>query len=163
MIGITLSLLLLIMFLFLLFALTMKSLLKSAISLACASVILTIILFIVLAPWAAVFELSVCAGLITVVFIATISMTDMADKIANRKSAKLNRKKCYPLYVLLAIVFCITAYFLYQNAGAFVQTPEIAYDFKELLWNTRQTDITGQIILILAAVFGIVVFFKEVE
>lgn len=163
MIGISLIILLIIMVLFLIMALTRRSLLRSAIALACASVILTIILFILAAPWGAVFELSVCAGLITVVFIAAISMTDAKTKREEWTEKSVNNKKAYLLYGILAAVIAVTAYFLYQNIGCFTQLPKLNYDFKEVLWQTRQTDIMGQIILILAAVFGIAVFFKEGE
>ena len=47
----------------------------AAICLALTSVSLAVILFILHAPWAALFELSVCAGLVTVIFASTISMT----------------------------------------------------------------------------------------
>lgn len=161
--GITLLILLVIMVLFLLLALTKKSLLKSAVALACASVMLTIILFILAAPWGAVFELSVCAGLITVVFISTISMTDAKSKREDYEERKLHNKKFAPLFIILAVVVAATAYFLSQQAGIVIQGNELGYDFKEVLWNTRQTDIVGQIVLVLAAVFGITVFFKEVD
>lgn len=163
MLGITLCVLLVIMVLFLLIALTKRNLLQSAIALACASVILTIILFIAAAPWGAVFELSVCAGLITVVFIAAISMTDQSSKREDWEENKAYGKKFRALYVILPVVLAVTVYFLIQHAGAFSQAAELGYDFKELLWGSRQTDIVGQIILILAAVFGIAVFFKEGE
>ena len=51
------------------------NLLKSAIGLAVTSAILSLLLFLMDAPLAGVFELSVCAGLITVVFISVISLT----------------------------------------------------------------------------------------
>ncbi|HVO77115.1 MAG TPA: hypothetical protein VMT60_03935, partial [Candidatus Bathyarchaeia archaeon] len=52
-----------------------SDLILSAIGLAVTSAILTLVLFHLGGPLAAVFELSVCAGLITVVFVATISLT----------------------------------------------------------------------------------------
>ena len=61
--------------LFALFTVLIKNLLKAVISLAAASASLTIIMFMLNAPLAAVFELSVCAGLITVIFISVISLT----------------------------------------------------------------------------------------
>ncbi|MFA5085344.1 MAG: hypothetical protein WC482_03165, partial [Candidatus Omnitrophota bacterium] len=51
-----------------------RSLLKSTIGLALTSAIITIIMFRLGSPLAAVFELSVCTGLITAVFVSTISL-----------------------------------------------------------------------------------------
>ena len=50
-------------------------LLRSAVGLAITSAILTILMFQLASPLAAVFELSVCAGLISAIFISTISLT----------------------------------------------------------------------------------------
>ncbi len=55
-------------------AITIKDLLKASIALGAASVILAIIFFGFNSPYAAAFELSICSGLITVLFISAISM-----------------------------------------------------------------------------------------
>ena len=60
-------------------AVTIKDLLKAAISLAIASIILTMIFFEYNSPIAAVFELSICAGLITVLFTSVISLANKGD------------------------------------------------------------------------------------
>jgi len=52
-----------------------KDLLSAAISLAALSVALAIIFYRLNSPYAAVIELSVCAGLITALFVAAISLT----------------------------------------------------------------------------------------
>ena len=61
-------------------AVELKDLLKSAISLAVASAILAIIFYQLNAPYAAMFELSVCAGLITVLFASTINLTKGSEE-----------------------------------------------------------------------------------
>jgi NADH-quinone oxidoreductase subunit J len=61
-------------------AVELKDLLKSAISLAVASAILAIIFYQLDAPYAAMFELSVCAGLITVLFASTINLTKGSEE-----------------------------------------------------------------------------------
>jgi len=61
--------------LILFFAIEKKDLLQSAILLGVSSAVLSIAFFIADAPIAAAFELVVCAGLITVLFISTISLT----------------------------------------------------------------------------------------
>ena len=52
-----------------------KEILFSAISLAVLSVIIAIMFFKLNSPYAGVFELSVCAGLITALFVSVISLT----------------------------------------------------------------------------------------
>ena len=52
-----------------------REILFSAIALGVLSIILAIICFKLDSPYAGVFELSVCAGLITVLFVVVISLT----------------------------------------------------------------------------------------
>src|SRR4030043_1529040 len=67
--------------LFSVLAIVLRDLLKSAISLAVASLLLGIIFFRMNAPCAGVFEISVVAGLITVLFILTIALTKAGDEV----------------------------------------------------------------------------------
>ena len=57
------------------FAIERKDLLQSAILLGMGSASLGVVFFLASAPIAAVFELVVCAGLITVLFISAIALT----------------------------------------------------------------------------------------
>lgn len=56
-----------------------KDLLKAAIFLGIFSAILSVMFFKFNSPYAAVFELSVCAGLITVLFTSIVSLTENKD------------------------------------------------------------------------------------
>jgi len=62
-------------------AVLLKDLLKAGICLGILSVLLSIIFFSLNSPYAAVFELSVCAGLITVLFSTVVSMTKDEDEV----------------------------------------------------------------------------------
>ncbi len=62
--------------LFVLVAIEIKDLIKSAIALGIASALLAAVFYILGAPFAAVFELSVCAGLVTVLLLSSVSMTE---------------------------------------------------------------------------------------
>jgi len=73
-------LLLIAVVVFVIMAVELKDLMKSAISLAIASVILGMIFYQLSSPFAAVFEISVVAGLITVLFMSTISLTSEKEK-----------------------------------------------------------------------------------
>lgn len=147
--------------LFALFTVLIKNLLKAVISLAAASASLTIIMFMLNAPLAAVFELSVCAGLITVIFISIISLTKPLtpeeEILAVRK--RINR------YIYLPVILIIVALlFLFIKPGSdfsIKSSPISDINVQDVIWNKRPLDILGQIIIILAGVFGVVILFKE--
>ena len=79
-----------------------RSLLKATIGLAVTSALISIIIFRLNSPLAAVFELSVCTGLITAVFVSTISMTKplthkeilQASKDRFKRYGYLARRSC---------------------------------------------------------------------
>lgn len=66
--------LLVIMFIFMIMAVEYKDLVRAAISLAIGSAVLGLIFFGFTAPYAGIIELSVGAGLITVLLMSTISV-----------------------------------------------------------------------------------------
>jgi NADH-quinone oxidoreductase subunit J len=133
-----------------------KDLLYVAISLAAVSVILAIVLFQFGANIAGVFELSVCAGLITVLFVATVSMTKDSDQKVETR---------LPMYFipLFVLIFISLVYFIVQwlansmPAAVASQTPET---FQKVFWEIRSADILGQVALILVGVFGILALFR---
>lgn len=137
-----------------------KDTLKAVIALAFVSAILTVIMFVLGAPLAAVFELSVCAGLVTVIFASTISLTGNppADEQAEKKKKRLSRY----VYLPIIIVVVIGILFIAQPALNFtLATPVAESTLQDTIWHVRNLDIAGQIIVILAGVFGVVVLLKE--
>lgn len=137
-----------------------KSTLKAVIALAVASVILTVIMFLMGAPLAAVFELSVAAGLITAIFVSTISLTGStkSDQTENNKKKRLSR------YIYLPIIIVIVAgIILITKPGLdFTSVTMATKDtVQSTIWHVRNLDIAGQIMVILAGVFGVVILFKE--
>ncbi len=143
------------------------NLLRSAIGLALVSVLVTLLLFFMNAQLAAVFELSVCAGLITVVFISTISLTRplTGQEASDQKRRRIKRFILLPILVLLAAMLLLGV----QSDG--VQSwlqgvavpPPVNIDVRETLWSLRGTDLIGQILVILAGIFGVVVLFKNIQ
>src|SRR5512137_1468028 len=77
-----------------------RDLIKAAISLAVASLLLGIIFFRMNAPYAGVFEISVVAGLITVLFILTIALTKTEGEVRESKLART----AFPLFFVVFIV-----------------------------------------------------------
>ena len=59
---------------FIVIAIELKNLIKSTISLGIASALIAIVFYILEAPIAAIFELSVCAGLVTILLLSAIGM-----------------------------------------------------------------------------------------
>lgn len=137
-----------------------RSLLRSAIGLALVSAILTILLFRFDSPLAAVFELSVCSGLISVVFISTISLTEpmtMKEVIKHMKD-RLTRFWYLP-FIVVIVGTALSLLDIRLNIK--VPPPETQKDVREVLWNMRQLDLIGQVTILLAGVFGVAILFKE--
>jgi NADH-quinone oxidoreductase subunit J len=137
-----------------------RSLLRSAIGLALVSAILTMAMFRLHSPLAAVFELSVCTGLISVLFVSTISLTQSRtrEEIVKDTKDRITRYWYLPvIIVLLGIWFT----FININLTVNLPGPEKIIDVRYELWNMRPLDIIGQIIIILAGAFGVVLLFKE--
>lgn len=136
-------------------AIMSQHLIRSAIYLAIASASVGIFMYLTGAVWAAVFEISVCSGLITVVFICAISLAKHMPK----KAQDNKRMAFLPLIlIIIGIVFIVLAMSLPSDFSY----PAIQEDtVKDVLWNTRQSDIWGQMIVLLTGAAAIVVFFKE--
>ena len=137
-----------------------RSLIRSAMGLALTSIVLTILMYRLRSPMAAVFELSVCAGLISVLFVSTISLTQPLSQldVIKHMRERMARFWFLPcLLIALAVGVCL------MNIKPAVQlpAPDKVQDVRIVLWQLRSVDVLGQIIILLAGVFGVVIFFKE--
>ncbi|MCL2143900.1 MAG: hypothetical protein FWH43_00170 [Endomicrobia bacterium] len=145
------------------FAVTRTRVIRAAIMLASISILVTVALFVLRAPLAAIFELSVCAGLITVIFISVISITNPLTEEERCKERDNMFKKFLLLPVI--IIICAAAFYMLTRGIHFIPIPDGAaaaeiFDRDEI-WHLRQIDLIGQIIIILTGVFGVVVLFKD--
>jgi NADH-quinone oxidoreductase subunit J len=136
------------------------NLLKSAIGLAVTSAILALLLFHMDAPLAGVFELSVCAGLITVVFISVISLAKPLEGAQERARDRSRLKRFIFLPILLIIAGGIL-FALRPHLDRPLPPAGMAMDVPMVFWDVRRVDLVGQILIILAGVFGVVVLFKN--
>jgi len=143
-----------------LMAVIARTLLKAAIALAVASAILTIIMFKLNSPLAAGFELSVCAGLITVLFVSVISLTNRMTHAEIMELTKTRLKR----YLFLIVIVIAGIFFAMFGMPAHINAPIVPSEnsIKFILWNVRMTDLLAQIIILLTGVFGVVVLLKEV-
>jgi len=137
-----------------------RSLLRAAMGLALASAILTLIMFNMDASLAAVFELSVCAGLIPVLFISVISLTQPLTfkEALEHMRARLARFWVLPLIVIILGIILVLISVKFKTPLPAAQTQASA---RFILWHLRQFDLLGQIIILFGGVFGVVVLFKE--
>ena len=136
-----------------------RNTLKAVIALAVASAGLSVIMYIMGAPLAAVFELSVCAGLVTAIFASTVSLTESQNPDPDNAKKRLNKYLFLPvIVVVVAGIILITKPdldFSFFTAGV----PEAGV--QNAIWKDRSLDIAGQIVVILAGVFGVIILFKE--
>ena len=136
-------------------------LLRSALGLAIVSALLTVLMFRLDAPLAGVFELSVCTGLISVIFISTISLTQRLpypEYVARRKK-RYRRFLALPL--LLVVVGVILILMHNRQPSTTLPSPLSHLTAAGVLWDSRKMDLLGQILILLAGVYGVVILFKE--
>jgi len=139
-------------------AILIRDLLKSAISLAVASVFLAVLFFEMNAVYAGVFEVSVVAGLITVLFITAIALTRSDVDVVESRSHLI----VFPLFFLvLAVIDILVMKRLLGRIPAMVN-PESG-TFAEVLWNQRTFDLVGQIGVIFAGVLSVLALFRPGE
>ncbi|HPQ81414.1 MAG TPA: DUF4040 domain-containing protein, partial [bacterium] len=146
-----------------LWAVMTYSLVMSAIGLGIASAMLAILMYELGAPMAAVIELSVCAGLITVVFISAISLTPRMQDREERADAKRRLARFFPLPLILAAAAWVM--FAYGDAVELpIALPQAEQGgVREALWEARSFDVIGQIVIILAGAFAVVILFKNLR
>ena len=157
-------------------AVWLNDLLRGVICLAAVSALLAAVIYHFEAPYAAVFELSVAAGLITVLFISAISLlrppgesakeVGIASYDENKTKAVFGEDaKETRMLKYLPVAVIIFAVILWMIKKVL---PSISYttaaknlSLGEVLWGVRTFDLFGQIIVILCGVFLVIVFFKE--
>jgi NADH-quinone oxidoreductase subunit J len=135
-------------------------LVHSVVGLALTSAVLAVIIYRLNSPLAAVFELSVCSGLISVIFITTVSFTQRIskEKFLIRRRERLLRFLYLPFIIIVVGLFLVKYLKIPQFS---LLSPAGLADTRLVLWNTRHLDLLGQAIILIAGVFGVVIFFKE--
>jgi NADH-quinone oxidoreductase subunit J len=136
-------------------------LIRSVVGLALTSVILSVMMYRLHSPLAAVFELSVCAGLLSVIFITTVSFTSRLSK----EMLPIRRRERFIKFWFLPFIVIATGLLLSQVGIPQLKLPLPVQeqDVRNILWRLRHLDLLGQIVILLAGAFGVAVFFKELK
>lgn len=137
-------------------------LLRSVIVLAATSAVLAVIMYRLGAQFAAVFELSVCAGLLPAIFISTIGLTQRVtgEEMAVRLKERLKRYWFLPLIVVAAGIVLIRTHI---PLDAVVSATPSKVGVQTMFWNVRQIDLFGQIAVLLAGAFAVVVLMRGLK
>jgi NADH-quinone oxidoreductase subunit J len=139
--------------LFAVWAVIARRLLTSAIMLALISVAVSLIFFDLGAPWAGVFELSVCAGLITVLFIGAVSLIRREEE-----KHQESRARFYALPLAVAVFAIASWYYLpgfFEELASYQRMASGGGTIGMALWGMRRPDLLGQVLMLAAGVFVI--------
>ena len=132
-----------------------KQLIVSALWLAGCSAILSIIMYLLGAFTVAVIELSVGAGLVTVLFVFAIS-------IAGGESAEVKSIIPRPIALVVSLVSIVLLGFM--TLSSLVSLPAaVEPPFAEVLWQQRGLDMLVQSGLLFAAVMGMLGLLSEAK
>jgi uncharacterized MnhB-related membrane protein len=131
-------------------AISAKRLLISAIWLAITSALVALMLYLLGAPHIAVIELSVGAGLVTVLFVFAINIA--GEEVMGLRSA-------LPLPLVWASILLsagLIIFFIVRSLGFVQFTDETGGFLTSVLWQERYLDFLLQVVLILAGVLGVI-------
>ncbi len=138
------------------FAIRTQRLLISALWLAGASALTALLLYLLGAPEIAVIELSVGAGLVTVLFVFAINIA--GEEIPIKQS--IMPKPLAWLLIAAAVLLL----------GIMVLGPQLSRvltgsepGFAAILWNDRLLDVALQVVLIFAGVLGVLGLLSDVK
>ncbi len=135
-------------------AVSVRRLLVSAIWLALTSALVAIMLYLLGAHQIAVIELSVGAGLVTVLFVFAIN-------ISGEDTTRLQSIIPKPVAVALIVAATSLAVFLILRAVGVIDLPASLGTPSQILWQERYLDLLLQVVLIFAGVLGVLGLLAE--
>ena len=135
-------------------AIVSKRLLVSAIWLAVTSALVALMIYLLGAPQVAVIELSVGAGLVTVLFVFAIN-------ISGEEALNLKPLMPKPLaWGLIAVALALTIYLTVRGGGLSLILKS-ASESSTVLWADRYLDFMIQVALIFCGVLGVLGLLSE--
>ncbi len=142
------------------YAVASKSILRSAIGLALASAMLSTVFYALGAQLASVFELSVCSGLVTVIFISGVSLSHSPKLDLQGEYRDRERNRYLPALLIGGGAVMLALGFL-LGGGGLEFAADSAQSAQEVLWGSRQAEVWGQIAAILCGGVAVTVLFRE--
>jgi len=133
-----------------------KQLIVSALWLAGCSAILALLMYLLGAHWVAVIELSVGAGLVTVLFVFAIS-------IAGDETVEFKSIIPRPIALIISLVAIVLLGFMTISSLVSLPATTTEPPFSEVLWQQRGLDMLVQSGLLFAAVVGLLGLLSEAK
>lgn len=130
--------------------------LVAALWLACCSALLSVALYLLNAPALAVVELSVGAGLITVLLAFAISMAEDDTQY----------RPVLPRWLSVLLVLAAAGgivWLLWPGLAGYQMTGGMDASFFEQVWYSRQADLLLQIVIIFAGVVGVLNLLGDIQ
>jgi NADH-quinone oxidoreductase subunit J len=143
-----------------LWTMVVTGLLRSAVGLAVTSAVVAALMYELGSPLAALFELSVCAGLITVVLVSAISLTEHFSKPETKERGR-ERFKRFALLPVIVVVTAVVLIFVVKLDFDLAAPVSETMTVNQFMWNERTFDLLGQVVIILTGILGVIVLFKE--
>lgn len=133
---------------------TSRRMLISAIWLAVTSALVAVMIYLLGAPHIAVIELSVGAGLVTVLFVFAIN-------IAGEDTTRLKSLIPMPVAIAAVVLAIALGLVLILRANLTVALTEPDPGSSAILWQARYVDLLLQVALIFAGVLGVIGLLAE--
>ena len=132
-------------------------LLTSALWLAGVSALVSIVFFLYGARQVAVIELSVGAGLVTVLFVFAISIA--GDDIVDTKPVLP-----WPMFIGISVLFVLLlGWFILPASANLFGSAGTESSLNDMLWNQRGLDVLVQVVLIFSGVLGLLGLLAEIK
>ena len=132
-----------------------NSLLRSAIWLAGVSVLLSIVIYLLGAHQVAVIELSVGAGLVTVMFVFAINVAG---------DEGIGERSLIPKPLAWALIIFSSLLLIYYVLPIKTSTPSVSEtSLAAVIWQDRSLDLLVQVVLIYSGVLGLVGILAEAK
>lgn len=130
-------------------AVSSRRMLISAVWLAMTSALVAVLIYLMGAPHIAVIELSVGAGLVTVLFVFAIN-------IAGEDTTRLRSLIPIPIAIsAVALAAALGLVLILRESGTMVFTEALPVN-SAILWQSRYVDLLLQVVLIFAGVLGVI-------
>lgn len=144
-------------------AVAVRSTFKSAVALAVASALLGVVMYLLGSTWAALFEISVCSGFVTVIFISAVTMTSRSREEQDEIYEQEKHAKILPVLMIVTGIVIIAVMILSKFRLPYPAAAPVRNNFAKELWTEHKDLLLALLTALLAGTFAVVVLFKEEE